>query len=91
MRNGLEGRNPHDGLFSMDIEHTRLTPGVGSYLDGQGNLSDDLDRPHFLENVSCEDIMPQSSKVVVIDADLCVSFAFEALVDNSTSQHACCD
>jgi hypothetical protein len=65
----------------MDIEHGRMG---SSSLDDRGTfLSEDSDRSHILEGVVCEDIIPQSSKVVVIDVNLSVSVAFEALVDNS--------
>lgn len=85
MRNGLVGRNPtHDGLFSMDIDHTRISsPSTGYLEDRVTLLSEDSEKSYVLENVICEDIIPQSSKVVVVDANIYVCGAFEALVGNS--------
>ena len=57
---------------------------MGKYLGrDQGFLDMDDEKLSFLKTVTCSDIMPQSSKVVVVDVNIPLSCAFDALIENS--------
>lgn len=74
-------------MFDLDLD---LTPTAG---EDPFNVHDALpltnDEPEnakeYLISVTCEEIMPQSAKVVVLDANISVSSAFEALLENNVS------
>eukprot|EP01126_Amoeba_proteus_P046271 TRINITY_DN5227_c0_g1_i17.p1 TRINITY_DN5227_c0_g1~~TRINITY_DN5227_c0_g1_i17.p1 ORF type:complete len:400 (-),score=63.18 TRINITY_DN5227_c0_g1_i17:513-1712(-) len=74
------GSRPAEGLFSMDLDQPSRDNRTSPLED---RLTVGNENSHALTSVSCEDIMPQSSKVVVLDSKISVLCAFEAMIDNN--------